>query len=327
MERILLLPGDGQGPEMVAAAGLVIGAATDQVELVHGDLGFSAYEKYGEPLPYETLDLVGKCRVAISGRTSVYGEGDSARSPLDVLMSQMDFFAKSRTFRSLADDIGTPGIDATVWGSNMNPETDISETPEVDGITISKYVRSDFYSRMMGAALTDMELRGKTRAVCIAKDDLFPQTSGMFYEAFDALFAAEGRDTRHCNVVKWLERAVSDPADYEFLVVADLYSSVVESIFAGRTGGDFLAPTRYVGEDSVLILPGIRDGPDGANEDMSPASAVVSAAMALAEVGLREEGEAVLRALRAAVADGERASDLGGTLSAGEFADAVVSRL
>ncbi|MDO5854106.1 MAG: isocitrate/isopropylmalate family dehydrogenase, partial [Thermoplasmata archaeon] len=312
MTDILLLPGDGQGPEAVSAAGTVIEAATDQAGIVRGDIGFQAYERYGESLPYETLDLVGKHPVVVSGPTACVGEGDARRSPLDTLMSQLDLFARSRTFRSLADGVGAPGVEATVWGSNMNPSTDITETRDVDGVTISKYIRSAFYARMMAVALSDMELSGKTKAVCLSKADLFPQSSSMFQEAFDALFAAGGMETSHANVRQWLSDAVVNPDRYEYLVVVDLYSSIADSVFAGLTGGDALTPTKYVGDGNTLILPGGSRTDPSVPGDMSACSAVASAAQALAEVGLRDESEAVLGAMRSAIAAGERSSDLGG---------------
>src|SRR5690554_7770345 len=59
-KKILVLPGDGIGPEIVAEAVKVLQAANDkfdlQVELSYDDLGGAAYDRYGTPLADETLE-------------------------------------------------------------------------------------------------------------------------------------------------------------------------------------------------------------------------------------------------------------------------------
>lgn len=320
MHKVLLLPGDGQGPEAVTAAGRILSNATDQVDIVIGDIGSSAYEKCGEFLPFDTIDQVSRAPVVIAGPAEVAAEGDSARNPLMTLLAQLDLYARSRTFRTLADGLGSPEVDLTIWGSIMNPQVDITETPDVDGITLSKYIHSDCYVRMLNAALSDMEADHIGSTVCIARDDLFPESSRSFYEMFDTLF----QNGRHENIRGWATRTIMDPTRDRFAVVADLYVAVAESIAAGITGGNRLTPTKLVGDGRSIIFIGDLDQRD---TDTSTVCAVSAAAEALKSLGLTEEHDRVVQALRDALASGERTADIGGTLSSSEFTDRVVSRL
>lgn len=320
MHKVLLLPGDGQGPEAVETAGRILSNATDQVDVVTGSIGASAYEKCGEFLPLDTIDQVSRAPVVIAGPTEVTAEGDNARNPLLTLLAQLDLYARSRTFRTLADGLGIPGVDLTIWGSIMNPQVDITETPDVDGITLSKYIHSDCYVRMLNAALSDMEADHIGSTVCIARDDLFPKSSRAFYEMFDALF----QNGRHENIRNWATRTIMDPTRDRFAVVADLYVAVAESIAAGVTGGNRLTPTKLVGDGRSIIFIGDLDQRD---TDTSTVCAVSAAAEALKTLGLTEEHDRVVQALRDTLASGERAADIGGTLSSSEFTDRVVSRL
>ena len=324
MADILLLPGDGSGPEAVSAVRTVVEAACPRAEVAAGDIGFSAYEEYGEHLPYETLDLVGGCPVVVCGPTAASPDG--GRDALGRMMSQMDLFAMSRTFRTLADGHGAPGVEATVWGSHLRPQTDISETMEVDGVTISKYVRASFSERMMRAARADMERSGKTRVACLSREDLFPRSSGAFLSVFESVFS-DGVEASHYNVREWITEAITSPRDCEYLVVADLYTMIVEGVLAGLTGGDRLTPVKYVGEGTSLVLPGPRTVDPMDPEPISACSAVSSAAVALADAGYARESMAVVSAMKEAAAAGERPPELGGALSTAEFAGCVASRL
>lgn len=321
MPSVLLLPGDGQGPEAIAAADTVICSITDRVEVTYGDIGMSAYEKCGEPLPFETLDLVTRSPVIISGPTATLDGDDGVRNPLRGLLSQINLYARSRTFRTLSGDLGRPGAEITVWGSIMNPQADIVETPDVDGMTISKYIRTEFYARTMSAALADFEMSGKTSAMSIARDDLFRESSRMFYDSFDVLFQSADRKTGHMNILDWISETISDPERQQFVIVADLYAMIAESVAAGITGGDALSPTKLVGADQSFIMPGSMD-----NLDVNSASSITAASVALADLGFRDESERVIKALKETVAAGERPTDMGGPLTLEEFVDSVTSR-
>ena len=251
MERILFLPGDGQGPASVDAAMRIVSAVDGAVEAAVGDIGSAAYEKYGSSLPYETLDLVGGCPVIVSGPTQ---ESIDGRDPLADLMGQMDLYGRRRRFVTLADGLGVPGTDVTIWGTSASGRAGISETRDVDGVTISKHIGTAVYARIMAAAMTDMELRGACRAECIAREDLFPEASGSIYESFDLLFQREGIESRRCNVTDWVPRFVSDPASFGFIVASDLYAIIAERLAASFTGGIV-----YVLEGGRYLYPGTVD--------------------------------------------------------------------
>ncbi len=288
MPKLLILPGDGPGSEAVEATGRAVSNATDSVEVVTGDIGFPAYERYGEYLPSETLDLINECQAVVCGPTE---PSEDMPDPRSMLMGRLDLFGRSRRFRTLADGLGVPGVDITVWGSRAGPSRDIAETPDVDGVTISKYIRSAFYSRMMGAALSDMEVSGMTRAVCVAQASLFPDSSRLFYDSFDALFGpGEGS---HMEIGDWLADVFAHPLGYQFVVAADLYISSADGAAAGLTGGSRLAPTRYVGEDAEIIVPGCPEDPRTAD----PVSCMLCASQALSDLGLRDESDRILGAV------------------------------
>src|SRR5688572_14433506 len=74
--RVVLIEGDGIGPEVTAAACRVVAAAGVDIDWVRADAGLGAAERHGEPLPEQTLDLIRKHRVCLKGPcTTPVGKG------------------------------------------------------------------------------------------------------------------------------------------------------------------------------------------------------------------------------------------------------------
>lgn len=69
--KILILPGDGIGPEILAATETVISALSErfglQVELEHALMGGIAFDQFGDPLPEATLDLAKRADAVLLG--------------------------------------------------------------------------------------------------------------------------------------------------------------------------------------------------------------------------------------------------------------------
>lgn len=288
-----------------------------------GDIGFPAYEKEGSYLPHETLDLVSQCSASICGPTSDYGEGDAQRNPLDVLVGQLKPFARSKVYTTLADDLGTHGAGATIWGCGPGPSSEVSETLGVDGITVSKYLRSAFYSRMMRAAAEDAASKGYTWAACIASPDLFPESSDVFYSEFDDAFRDSGIDHPCFAVADWITAAFKG-LDLQCLVVADLCLDPVEGAVAGITGRVGTVPTRFAGDFGSLYT--VSENPE-CTDGSDVVSAISAAALALRDVGMPRNADALFKALSDTVSAGERPACMRGHLAPWEFVESVCSRL
>ncbi len=98
--RVVLIEGDGIGPEVTAAAVRVVAAAGVAIDWVRADAGLGAAERFGEPLPDRTLDLIRQHRVCLKGPcTTPVGKG--FRSINVRLRQGLDLFASVRPVTSL----------------------------------------------------------------------------------------------------------------------------------------------------------------------------------------------------------------------------------
>ena len=95
MPKIALLPGDGYGPSIIEAAERTLSMVADDIEIVRGDIGFAAYERTGEFLPYETKELAVECGDVICGPVKdCRDESGKAFNPLEALKADLDLYAK-----------------------------------------------------------------------------------------------------------------------------------------------------------------------------------------------------------------------------------------
>lgn len=68
--RVVLLPGDGIGPEVVASARRVVEASAVHVEWIPMEIGLGAFEKHGDALPEDCVAAVREIGVALKGPTT-----------------------------------------------------------------------------------------------------------------------------------------------------------------------------------------------------------------------------------------------------------------
>ncbi len=122
--RVVLLPGDGIGPEVVECARRVVEAAGLEVRWTEHLLGLPALEKHGDTLPPETLAAVRECGVALKGPTTTpIGTGHvSANVRLRI---ELELYANVRPVKTV------PGLE-TPYGpvtSSSSARTPRASTP------------------------------------------------------------------------------------------------------------------------------------------------------------------------------------------------------
>ncbi len=321
--KVLLLSGDGAGPAVMKSVETVLMATTNEVEVLHGNIGRNAYEETGHYLPHDTLDLLDECKHIISGPVI---KPETGIPPMEALSVQLDLFAKVRYFRTMI-----PGqnrdVNVLLWGSNNFPSKEITEVPDLDGVTLSKYIKNNAYSRMMTLALDFVEARRISKVTCLIRSDYFPMTSGMFSDAFDAIFNSDRFTTETMNVREWVVETLEGKREDECIICVDLYRQMVGGILGGLTGHDHLCPRALLGTEYRLFEPFNEvAGPDGVPYD-NPTPAILSMANILNSFGLKEEGKSISNAVMKTFAENERMADVGGDLDIERFTEKVISHI
>jgi len=347
--RITLIPGDGIGPEVTAAARVVVEATGVEVEWDIHPAGAAVMEREGTPLPDRVLRSIEANRTALKGPiTTPVGTG--FRSINVALRQALDLFAAVRPMSSLPGVASRhPGVDLVVIRENTEDlYTGIEFEKGSDGLGLLKEelrwlanfeVRSDAAVAVKPISVSgtrrivrfafDFARRNDRRTVTVGhKANIMRFSDGVFLSTAEAE-AEFYRDVwfEQLPVDELALRLVTQPETADVLLLPNLYGDIISDLCAGLVGGLGLAPGANLGWEYAVFEPIHGSAPDIAGKGAAdPVAIILSTAMMLAHLGEQEAALAVRSAVRSVLASGLAITpDLGGIASTDEVAQAVGS--
>ena len=328
MKAVCVLPGDGIGPEVVACATRVLENATDELELVHADIGLGAYRSRGSFLPEDTLDLMKDCDSSLFGAvTSLPGE--RYESPVLRFRKQLGLYANLRPVRDLACRT-RGGMDIVIVRENTEGLYTGDEREDDEGVTTLRRVTRLGARRIVEFALSFAEIEGRKHICCVHKANVLKRSDGLFLSVYNEVMERSGGEIERGDqlVDSAASRLVTAPESFDVIVTLNLYGDILSDVAAGVVGGLGFAPSGNIGDGHSVFEPAHGSAPDIAGKGTAnPTATVLAAAMMLRHLGLEEAGDRVDRAVASAYRDGHRTLDIGGSCGSREFTDAVVDRL
>jgi 3-isopropylmalate dehydrogenase len=321
--RVVCLPGDGIGPEVMGEAVRVLMALGISFE--EHPFGGGAIGGYGKPLPEPTLQACRQTEAVLVGAVGGPQWDLAAIRPeqgLIQLRKHLDVYA------NLRPAVGN-GVDLVIvrelvgglyyGGSGRLEDGRVFDTCVYTQPEIERVARRAF----------ELARTRRGKLISVDKANVL-ETSRLWREVVTNL-AREYPDVelRHGlvdSVAMWL---VMKPGEFDVLVMENTFGDILSDVAAGVTGGLGLAASASLGDSA----PGIFEPVHGSAPDIAgmrkanPAGMLRSLAMAL-EHGLNEP--ALARSLEAAVDKAlEQAPtpDVGGTATTGEFGDSVLASL
>lgn len=356
---VVLIPGDGIGPEITAAMRRVVDASGAQIVWHVAEAGAAQIERVGTPLPPETLELVRELGVAIKGPVTT-PVGTGFRSVNVALRQAFDLYACVRPCRSLPGD-GSRFRDVDLVIVRENTEDlyagiefapDAPEVAELArlveasgqrpfraGSAISvKPISEEGSRRIVTYAFEYARAHGRRKVTAVHKANIMKATDGLFLRVareVAALYpdiAFEDKIVDACCM-----GLVQDPTRFDVLVLPNLYGDIVSDLCAGLVGGLGMAPGANIGADCAVFEATHGSAPDIAGRDLAnPTAEILSAAMMLDHLGETEAAARVRAAVTATLAEGTsvtadvRLAQTGsaeGAVGTAAFADAVITHL
>ena len=340
---ILLLPGDGIGPEVTAAAQRVLAHVRPDLDFVERRIGLGALDATGRPHPDDLVDTARASAAVLLGAVGGAQDPDvpwdvRPEAPLFMLRKELDLYANIRPVRlipSLADravlrpDLAA-GIDLVivrelVGGAYFGAKGDRSDgtafdTFEYTAPMIERVVRRAF------------ALAAHRRGTVTSVDKANILRTSMLWRTVATRVAAEYPDIgcEHLLVDNAAMQLVQRPASFDVLVTENLFGDILSDEAAAMVGGLGMLPSASLGDDG----PGLYEPVHGSAPDIAgtgaanPCAAILSAAM-LARFSLGDESCAtrIESAVDAALDDGVRTRDLGGEATCADVVAAVLSNL
>ena len=180
---ITLIPGDGIGPEVTAAAVRVIAAAGVDIKWERVEAGLGAIATYGKPLPDAVLDSIRKNKVALKGPlTTLVGKGFGSANV--ALRKTLDLHANLRPVKNI------PGIrsrydnvDLVVVRENTEDLYSGIEHLVAPGVTESlKIITSKASTRIAQFAFEYARRNNRKKVTVVHKANIMKLSDGLFLE-------------------------------------------------------------------------------------------------------------------------------------------------
>jgi 3-isopropylmalate dehydrogenase len=349
--RIVVLPGDGIGPEITAATSGVLRAASERFELniqlqQHG-VGHASLQQFGATVQPGLLEIVRSADGLILGPTATADfkdERDGEINPSRFFRKNLDLFANvrpARTYPGLRNRFGA--FDLVVVRENTegfyadrNMEQGNSELLVTPDVVISLRRITRHCCERIAQAACKLAMNRRRRLTIVHKANVLKIGDGMFLDI--------------CREVAWgyPELAVDDilvdammayvvrqPDSFDVIVTTNMFGDILSDLTAELSGSLGLGGSLNVGTTYAMAQAVHGSAPDIAGRDVAnPISLVLSAALLLAWHGERlgdAKYEAAARAIENAVAiamqRGRTTRDVGGDLGTAAAGQAIVQIL
>ena len=324
---VVLIPGDGIGPEVTEAVVRIVNASGVSIQWEQHDAGVVAVERTGQTLPIDLIDSIRRNKVALKGPvTTPIGEGFTS---VNVgLRKALDLYANLRPVWNLPGvDARFNGVDLVIVRENTEDLYAGLEHQVVPGVVESlKIITERASTRIAEFAFRHARRHGRKRVTSIHKANIMKLSDGLFLEC-------ARRVARDFPDVTYDERIVDaacmhlvvNPAQFDVLLLPNLYGDIVSDLCAGLVGGLGVVGAANLGTDCAVFEAVHGSAPDIAGKQIAnPTALLLSAVMMLQHIDERTAADRIMRALGAVLGARQiRTRDLGGTASTLEFADAV----
>ena len=352
--RVVVISGDGIGPEVVSAARRAVDATGVRIAWDERPLGRAATDA-GEPaLPPATLVAIQEAGVALKGPVET-PEGSGLRNVNVALRQTLDLYACVRpcrrypgvpspypdvdlvVVRENTEDVYTgvefeQGEPATLELIRVLHELSGSEIRKDSGVSI-KAISREGSERIVRFAFRYAADHGRRTVTAAHKANIMKLSDGLFLEVAREV-AREFDDVAfEDRIIDALcLRLVQRPDTLDVLVMPNLYGDIVSEVAAGLIGGVGLAPGAHIGDGVAVFEATHGTAPRLAGTDRAnPVGVLLSAAMMLHHLGEAEAGDRLESAVAACLAGGEATADVAGegrpALGTRAVADGIIARL
>jgi isocitrate dehydrogenase (NAD+) len=330
---VTLIPGDGIGPEVAAAAVRAVEATGAAIRWERVELTRKILDQAGGEIPGEILESIRRTRVGLKGpvTTAVAGGFQSVNV---ALRKKLDLFACVRPVRML------PGLKTRYSGTRIDLIIFRENTEDLyagieheviqDVVTSLKVITRAASHRIAAYAFAYARRAGRKKMTAVHKANIMKLSDGLFLRCAREV-AAQYPEIEYKELIvdNASMQLVLRPETFDALLMPNLYGDIISDLAAGLVGGLGLVPGANIGEDCAVFEAAHGSAPDIAGKGIAnPTALMQSTVMMLDHLG---ETSAATR-LQAAI---ERVysvskcltSDLGGTASTEQFTDAVVNGL
>lgn len=359
--KIIALPGDGIGPELMREAMKVLQATQEvapglNLEFTELEVGATLYKKTGSPFVKGLYELCEEADAIYKGPMGLPGvrHPDGSEVGQDVLLGLrfgLDMYVNLRPAKlydgvpclivgKKAMDIdyvivreNSEGLYASHGNGIILRDELATDTLVITRKGTERIVRFAFdYARKRKGAPSD----GKRRVTCVDKSNVL-KSYAFFRKVYDEVasrYPDIERDYAYVDAMtQWMVRK---PEWYDVVVTENIFGDILSDLAAVTVGGMGLCPSMNAGDEHAMFEPIHGSAPDHTGKnDVNPIAMILSGKMMLEwladrhnDRAARTGAEKIEEAVSSILAESEvRTYDLGGSSKTSEVGDAIANRI
>lgn len=330
MYDIVLIPGDGIGPEVSQATQKILDATGVAINWIVEEAGAGVYAMTGTLVPDSVYAAIETHHIALKGPiTTPIGTG--FKSINVSLRQKYDLYSNVRPVVSYPGLGRGQKIDLVIFRENTEDlyagrEVRISDD-EVHGI---KVITRSASTRIVRAAFEYARAQGRKTVSAVHKANIMKLADGLFLEAARSV-ASDYPEIAYQEIIvdNMCMQLVMYPERYDVIVTENLYGDILSDLAAGLVGGLGLVPGANIGTDYAIFEAVHGSAPDIAGQGKAnPIALTLSGAMMLDYLGENEAAERIRKAITAVLEAGtDTTPDLGGSGSTQTLTEAIIKAL
>ena len=343
-KKIAVVPGDGIGKEVIAAALRVMQAANTPVEFTHFDWSADRYLKDGITVPADGFAMLGRDFDAI-----LVGALGDPRVPSNIhakeilldMRFKMDLYANVRPVKLLdaslcpLKGVEPKDVDFTVIRENTEGlycgMGGVFKQGTADEIAVQEDLNTrKGVERIIRYAFDYARQHGRKKVLMADKSNVMTYAHGLWQRVFKEV-EAEYPDiaASHMYVDALCLQMVREPRQFEVIVTNNMFGDIITDLAAALQGGLGMAASGNIHPGRTSMFEPVHgSAPPLAGKNLAnPLGAILTAAMMLAHLGLNDHAARIEAAVLAAVQQKKTTTDIGGSLGTKEVAEWVAGKL
>lgn len=324
-----LFPGDGIGPEIADSVKKIFKAAGVPITWDVQYVGPDVDERTNSMVSRENLDSVLTHGIGLKGPMATpIGKGH--RSLNLTLRKELQLYANVRPclsipgYKTRYDDVDLVTIRENTEGEYSGLEHEV-----VPGVVESlKVITRDASTRVAKYAFNYARENGRKKVTAVHKANIMKAADGLFLECCRET-SLEYPDILYDEMIvdNTCMQLVSNPSQFDVMVMPNLYGDIISDLCAGLIGGLGLTPSGNIGAGGLALMEAVHGtAPDIKGQDLAnPTALLLSSTMMLRHLRMVEKADLIQNAVLKTIADGKyRTSDLGGTAKTTDFTAAII---
>lgn len=321
-KKVLLLPGDDPGTEMMDIAMSVMDLLVPDLEFLHADIGRTAWEYTNEVLPPDTEDAIAEADVILCGPVDVRDLGK--KDPVDTIILYNNLYMQATEFIRLKY-ISSRELDTCIVTPVESVTRQISELESLDGVDATYSTVAEDTQRFFRKCIDLARIRGKSEMTHVSPSDIMPHSARFSESVFRECMSDCSIIPHTMNYSEAAEALANKPISLGMMVGGGIVGNGLRGIAYGLSNCRGLTGDAYIGDNLSLYTIG-RDIP--ANRRNNPTATLHSVACLLSDLGYVLEGKTLVAGIKDLYAERTTTMDVTyGQLTAAEFGKCLIEWL